>query len=598
MKAADDSDNEGELVWEQAQASGAAGLSRTAAQGSHAPQANPAHSRLNQVSAERLGAPSSAAVPLLLHKAGRSAASASEGSTPSVPMQSKQDTTNDGIVRPPTMTNKQGRPLADQPAATAGQGGSGSRGMAVAGNRQVLHVPGEAQSTSQAGSGGGEMETIAGDSASAAALKKALLAAEDEIVISDNEDEDRAALGSAQPRTDGRQQCCTPQPNLNLGKAGNGSGVTADAAEPAVVTQQADQAAANVPKAASAEAGAAGPGPGMFGAHRPVLQNDPEDKMPLIPVLLGRQATPAVPMKEESGVPEPVSASLPKPPAAGSTAASSGQQPPACSVARRQKPPLPRLPTDAGNAVTVIPDGAAAARTTAHNGASASTAEAGGSQVEAAGKLHRPAPDEDTQGGAAEEDERLREDLGEATAPESPVQYSRDPWAHDPWWASPPALTTSQAWQCLIQVLFLEIPVLYSAGFSAHASLHCFQRKGLGRKPQRTCKFSQFSYRKDKASKVSSAGACTGVRKICGRTQKRVGHGMGLLQLMWLLPVHSRSRSRRRSNLKPRNQNCQSSTSRRNWLSWRRKQRCATIHKVFLPMLGKLLAISAADSEV
>ncbi|KAK9904154.1 hypothetical protein WJX75_005482 [Coccomyxa subellipsoidea] len=181
-----------------------------------------------------------------------------------------------------------------------------------------------------------------GDSASAAALKKALLAAEDEIVISDNEDEDRAAPGSAQPQTDGRQQCFTPQPNLNLGKAGNGGGLTADAAKPAAVTQRADQAAASAPKAASAEAGAAGPGPGMFGAHRPVLQDDPEDKMPLIPVLLGRQATPAVPVKkEESGVPEP--------------------------------------------------------------------------------------------GAAAQEDERLREDLGEATSPESPVQFSRDPWAHDPW---------------------------------------------------------------------------------------------------------------------------------------------------------------------
>ena len=177
----------------------------------------------------------------------------------------------------------------------------------------------------------------------------------------------------------------------------------------------------------------------MFGAHRPVLQNDPEDKMPLIPVLLGSQATPAVPMKkEESGVPEPVNASLPKPPAAGSTAASSGQQPPTCSPAMRQKPPLPRLPTDAGNAVTAIADGAAADRTTAEdNGARALSSEAGGSQVEAAGKLHRPAPEVDAEGGAAEEDERLREDLGEATAPESPVQYSRDPWAHDPWWASP-----------------------------------------------------------------------------------------------------------------------------------------------------------------
>lgn len=457
VKPADDSDNEGELVWEQAKASGAAGLSRTAAQGSHAPQANPAHSRLNQVSAERLAAPSSAAAPLLLHTAGRSAASASEGITPSVPMQSKQDTTNDGIGRPPTMTEKQGRSLADQPAASAGQGGSGSRGMAVLGNRQTLHVPGEAQSTSHAGSGGREMETIAGDSASAAALKKALLAAEDEIVISDDEDEDRAAPGSAQPQTDGRQQCLTPQPNLNLGKAGNGGGVTADAAKPAVLTQRADQAAASAPKDASAEAGAAGPGPGMFGAHRPVLQNDPEDKMPLIPVLLGRQATPAVPVKkEESGVSELVSASLPKPPAAGSKAASSGQQPSACSAASRQKHPLPQRPTDAGNAVTVIADGAAAARTTAaDNGARASTSEAGGSRVEAAGKLHRPAPDEDAQGAAAQEDERLREDLGEATAPESPVQYSRDPWAHDPWWASPPALTTSHAWQCLIQVSFL-----------------------------------------------------------------------------------------------------------------------------------------------
>ncbi len=436
VKLGDASDNEGELVWEQAQAADVAGPSGSAlptasAARSDQPESSPIHSRINQVSAERLAGPGNAALHSVLSSEEKPHASGAGVSTSDSALAEAGQVPAPGSIRQNVSARgDESKVSAGQLAAHGGQSckQTGRRGSP---SGQVEHNGTEAHVSN----GGGKVDPAAGDSASAAVLRKALLAAEDEVVISDDDEEEEKAEAprTEHPSTD-RHRSAPPA----VGVSGSAA---IDAAKPAAVAMQASRsAAAHAPQAAPAEVG--GTRPGMFGERRPVLENDPEDKMPLIPVLLGRQAIPAAPLKKEEsgGTSGEAPATLPRPSAAETTAASSEAQAPASSAAGRQKPPLPRRP---GGAAAAGREAAAAADAAAENepqgqvnGASAPSSAAGREGGERAGQLGSAAPDEDAQAHAAEEDERLREEQGEAAAPESPVQYSRDLWAHDPWCAS------------------------------------------------------------------------------------------------------------------------------------------------------------------
>lgn len=262
------------------------------------------------------------------------------------------------------------------------------------------------------------------ESLSAAALKKALRAAEDETVISDDEE---GALDKSETQRG------------YMGMHGNGltpidkpSALKSSLAEANRATL-AESAAANVPSAVSREKGAQKNRRRMFGAQRPVLPNDPEDKMPLIPVLVGQQAAPFTQLKKEEDSNVKDSA-----PQADRTAA---------ATAGLHTSGDGQEPGQDINTRTVQGSRQSTARTLTPAGRSGGRSNPEEAQPAGVNSSERT---EDAvvalavqQDAGAVDPERGQHEQGDV--PESPAQYSRDPWAHDPWSVPPPSTLSCTA---------------------------------------------------------------------------------------------------------------------------------------------------------
>ena len=407
--AAQDSEDESEQIWQRAKAAedarpstaplAEAGTSTGPSAAQHSSQVL---SRLNELSARRLEASSAAAAP----PAGESV--------------------DKGL--PPREADQAGLAKA---AGTSGGVGNGHAGQQF----------GQRQYNSHASNGTEQLKAHAGDSASAAALAKALQAAEDEVAISDDEEKNAEGPENNKPAAhavhilgNGQRKAKTTEAAAPNTIRGNSGPRTVSTGQPAFEAPS-GQVGATGPSAGPA--GGAVMGPGFFGGQRPVLERDPEDKMPLIPVLLGHQAAPDLPIKKD----EDISASeqaLSKP-----VPANSGPQgsPIESSLEQQRLQQKLRHPVQVSKGSAAAPsagDAAAAGGTVdgvrdKHingkeliNGTSAAPSV---SVRDQRGPKASPSHD-DAQAGAAEEDKRMQEEREED---DTPVQYSRDPWAHDPW---------------------------------------------------------------------------------------------------------------------------------------------------------------------
>lgn len=420
----DSDDEEGDLLWQRSQegtdaANVAPDRQMEAASSTPASSASQMHSRVNQLSAERLEQSSSKPMPRL-------------DSTPEElflpePQQDKDTTEKDvsaDIDSKPPMV-----PHGRHAAGTAGQDGKrpGKRGIvsipalpgtevqpkrAPVRNHQPIVPAREASANGQTPSkrkddslvetatrkskGRGTKQNYhlqqqeGGTAAAENALRKALEAAEDEAALAEKE-----APASPSASED--------EPNFEIA---------------------APSAPADTPRAPTPKEGVNddarmphGRGKGMPLPGAPVPSGaDPEDKLPLIPILaVAGQGASALDDTKDRLPAEVTNAAtrlqiqpLSAAPAAAS-AASIGSDKPARQNAVAGKPT----------------DGTAAAGRTGQQQANSAVAEQA-----------RPCPADEAAAAvdaAAAADEELRNEREANGGSESPVQYSRDLWAHDPW---------------------------------------------------------------------------------------------------------------------------------------------------------------------
>lgn len=388
--AAQDSEDESEQIWQRAQASEDARPSRGIEAGSSAGpsgagQSSQIPSRINELSARRLETPRDATAP------------------PSA-----------GIV------NKG----SDQ--AELAKAANSSRAVTNGHDRQ------------ENASNGKQLKAHAADSASAAALTKALQAAEEEevVILDDVEEEGHSApeQPTAHALDNGRRKAkMTEAAAPNTIPESSGPRAASARHRPGrTLAVEAPSGQVRAVGSSAAPAGGATEGLGFFGAQRPVLERDPEDKMPLIPVLLGSQAALALTAKKEEDISVPEQAVSKPVPADSQAAAVSPVGPPDGSSLRQQEVQH-TLPASKKSAVAVPAGDAAAAAATSANGLGKQdrNGKIAAPSVSAQDQIGpRPSSLHEDAQAHAEENKRMQEEREEDDAP---VQYSRDPWAHDPW---------------------------------------------------------------------------------------------------------------------------------------------------------------------